>query len=165
MRASRWSYSPLNRVCTSKSPIALINESNSFDASSIAPASFSLLANSSKTGRSSNLCRSPEIRLISLCTRESLLVTFCASSGLSHKLGTPAAASSSFNSARNFGKSTTFSIDTNVALNVFISCSKSRAAISQRIYLICHAIRTRFRMNCCFINSKYRKLKWKWCVL
>ena len=51
-RASRWSYSPLKRVCTSKSEIAVVSESNSFSTSVLALVSLSALASSNMMGRS-----------------------------------------------------------------------------------------------------------------
>ncbi|CAB4335698.1 unannotated protein [freshwater metagenome] len=125
--ASRSSYSPFSKVVTSSSLIALTTESNSPSASVSADPSGSDVANSNKIGRSSTRRRKPFNRAIVLCTRDNLLVTFCATSGSSHKFGTPAAASSSTASASSFGRSKTFSIDTRVALIAAISRSYSRA--------------------------------------
>jgi len=114
--ASRSSYSPLRRVVTSSSLIALTVESSSASASLSAEPSGSPAANSNRTGRSSTLRRRPFRRAIVPWTLESLLVTAWAFSGSSHKFGTPAAASSSTASDSSLGRSRTFSIDVRVAL-------------------------------------------------
>ena len=127
IKASRSSYSPLSRVVTSNSLIALTAESNSSSASANPEPSGSEPASSNKIGRSSTLRRRVFNRAIVLCTRDNLLVTFCAASGSSQRFGTPAAASSSTASASNLGRSKTFSIERSVAPIAAISRSYSRA--------------------------------------
>ncbi|CAB4818137.1 unannotated protein [freshwater metagenome] len=125
--ASRSSYSPLSSVVTSNSLIALTVESNSNSASASADPSGSDPANSKRIGRSSTRRRRDLSRAMVLCTRDNLLVIFCAASGSSQRFGTPAAASNSTASASSLGRSKTFSIDTRVALIAAISRSYSRA--------------------------------------
>ena len=127
MSASRSSYSPLRRVVTSSSLIALTVASNSISASRSPEPSGSSAASSKRTGRSSTRRRRDFKRTIVDCTLDNLLVTACAFSGSSQRLGTPAWASSSTASASSFGRSRTFSIETRVASISAISRLYSRA--------------------------------------
>ena len=121
--ASRSSYSPFNKVVTSKSLIAFVACANSLSASCSAEPSGSPAANSKRTGKSSTRRRKFFKRAIVACTLDNLLVTACAFSGSSHKFGTPAAASNSTASASSFGRFNTFSIEVRVALISEISAS------------------------------------------
>ena len=127
IKASRLSYSPLNSVVTSSSLIAFFVASSSLSASARAEPSASPAASSKRIGRSSTRERSPFNLEITACVRDNLLVTACAASGSSQRLGTPAAASSSTACASSFGRSKTNSIDFRVAPISAISRAYSRA--------------------------------------
>ena len=131
IKQSRSSYSPLSKVVTSSSRMALPTESNSDSASCSATPSDSSCANSIRIGTSSRRRRIPLTRLMVDCRRESLLVMTCAASGSSQRFGTDAWTSNSSNSLRRRGRSITFSILVRVALNFSISSGYSRAAMGK----------------------------------